>query len=48
MDGLKKVLAAQEIVLGEKNAAADALITVVGAESEKVSKEKAIGNCFTF
>lgn len=33
----------QEVVLGEKNAAADALITVVSAESEKVAKEKAIG-----
>lgn len=43
MDGLKEILAVQEVVLAEKNAAADALITVVGAESEKVAKEKAIG-----
>lgn len=48
VDGLKEVLAVQEVVLAEKNAAADALITVVGAESEKVAKEKAIGNLFFY
>lgn len=37
-------LAEQEIILKEKNKAAEALIEVVGAESEKVSKEKAFGN----
>ncbi|KAK6632535.1 hypothetical protein RUM43_013303 [Polyplax serrata] len=42
VDGLKEILAVQEVVLAEKNAAADALITVVGAESDKVAKEKAI------
>lgn len=36
-------LAEQEIVLKVKNKAAEELIEVVGAESEKVSKEKAFG-----
>lgn len=39
-------LAEQEIVLKEKNKAAEELIEVVGAESEKVSKEKAFGKIF--
>ncbi|CAB3248907.1 unnamed protein product [Arctia plantaginis] len=38
---LKVTLAEQEIILKVKNKAAEALIEVVGAESEKVSKEKA-------
>ncbi|XP_069702004.1 dynein beta chain, ciliary-like [Periplaneta americana] len=42
VDDLKVVLAAQEIELNEKNIAADKLIQVVGIETEKVSKEKAV------
>ncbi|XP_047526088.1 dynein beta chain, ciliary-like isoform X1 [Pieris napi] len=38
---LKVTLAEQEIILKVKNKAAEELIDVVGAESEKVSKEKA-------
>ncbi|KAI8425202.1 hypothetical protein MSG28_007025 [Choristoneura fumiferana] len=38
---LKVTLAEQEIILKEKNKAAEELIHVVGAESDKVSKEKA-------
>lgn len=41
VDGLKEVLANQEITLKEKNEAADNLIQVIGIETEKVSKEKA-------
>lgn len=36
-------LAEQEIILKQKNKAAEELILVVGAESDKVSKEKAFG-----
>lgn len=43
MDDLKVKLAIQEVELKIKNDAADALIEVVGIETEKVSKEKAIG-----
>lgn len=40
---LQVTLAEQEIVLKEKNKNAEELIEVVGAESDKVSKEKAFG-----
>ena len=40
----KVTLAEQEQILKVKNKAAEELIEVVGAESEKVSKEKAFGN----
>lgn len=40
VDELKKKLAVQEIELKEKNDAADALIEIVGIETEKVSIEK--------
>ncbi|KAK9702182.1 Dynein heavy chain region D6 P-loop domain [Popillia japonica] len=43
-DGLKDVLAVQEVELGEKNAAADKLIAVLSTENEKVSKEQAIAS----
>lgn len=43
MDDLKAKLAAQEVVLKQKNDAADALIEIVGIETEKVSQEKKIG-----
>lgn len=43
MDDLKAKLAIQEIELKAKNDAADALIEIVGIETEKVSKEKALG-----
>lgn len=43
---LKVTLAEQEIILKVKNKAAEELIEVVGAESEKVSKEKAFGEVF--
>lgn len=42
VDGLKEVLANQQVTLKEKNDAADKLIQVIGVETEKVSKEKAI------
>ncbi|XP_031327312.1 dynein beta chain, ciliary-like [Photinus pyralis] len=42
VDGLKEVLAVQEVVLAEKNAAADKLIVVLGTENEKVETEKKI------
>lgn len=42
VDDLKEKLAAQEVELTEKNEAANKLIAVVGAETEKVSKEKNI------
>lgn len=41
---LKAKLAAQEVELAQKNEDANKLITVVGAETEKVSKEKAIAD----
>nr|XP_023023241.1 dynein beta chain, ciliary-like [Leptinotarsa decemlineata] len=44
VDGLKEVLAEQEIVLGEKNKAASELIAVLSAENEKVGKEQEIAS----
>jgi dynein heavy chain, axonemal len=44
VDDLKAKLAAQEVVLKQKNDAADALIEIVGVETEKVSQEKKIGS----
>ncbi|KAG8321107.1 hypothetical protein J6590_052483 [Homalodisca vitripennis] len=44
VDNLKAKLAVQEVELKIKNDAADALIEVVGIETEKVSKEKAIAD----
>lgn len=41
---LKQKLAIQEIELQQKNEAADALIAIVGIETEKVQREKALGN----
>lgn len=41
---LKKTLAIQEVELKEKNEAADALIEIVGVETEKVQTEKAIAD----
>lgn len=41
---LKKTLAVQEIELKEKNEAADALIAIVGIETDKVQNEKAIAD----
>ena len=43
MDDLKAKLAIQEVELKQKNDAADALIEIVGVETEKVSHEKSIG-----
>lgn len=44
MDDLKAKLAVQEAELKQKNENADKLIQVVGVETEKVSKEKAIAD----
>ena len=44
MADLKAKLAAQEVELALKNEEANKLIQVVGAETEKVSKEKAIAD----
>lgn len=44
VDGLKEVLAVQEVELGIKNDAADKLIQVLSAENEKVGKEQAIAS----
>uniref|UniRef100_A0A8B9MIW9 Dynein axonemal heavy chain 17 n=1 Tax=Accipiter nisus TaxID=211598 RepID=A0A8B9MIW9_9AVES len=44
VDELKAKLAAQEVELKQKNDDADKLIQVVGVETEKVSKEKAIAD----
>ena len=44
MDDLKGKLAAQEVELAIKNEEANKLIQVVGAETEKVGKEKAIAD----
>nr|CAD7441487.1 unnamed protein product [Timema bartmani] len=44
VDDLKAKLAIQEIELQKKNEAADALIEIVGVETEKVSTEKAIAD----
>ena len=41
---MKSKLASQEVELAQKNEEANKLIQVVGAESEKVSKEKAIAD----
>lgn len=41
---LKKTLAIQEVELKEKNEAADALIEIVGIETEKVQNEKAFAD----
>ena len=43
VDELKQKLAIQEIELKQKNEAADVLIAIVGVETEKVQKEKALG-----
>merc|ERR1719272_522382 len=42
VDDMKAKLGAQELVLAEKNIAANALIERVGIETEKVNKEKAV------
>ncbi|KAK4884824.1 hypothetical protein RN001_001095 [Aquatica leii] len=42
VDGLQEVLAVQQVVLAEKNEAADKLIVVLGVENEKVEAEKMI------
>lgn len=44
MDDLKAKLAAQEVDLKQKNEDADKLIQVVGVETEKVSREKAVAD----
>lgn len=44
MDDLKAKLATQEVEVKQKNEDADRLIQVVGVETGKVSKEKAIAN----
>lgn len=44
VDDLKAKLASQEVELAQKNEEANKLIQVVGAETEKVSKEKAIAD----
>ena len=44
MNELKAQLAEQEIELTKKNEEADKLIEIVGIETEKVSKEKAIAD----
>ncbi|XP_072167681.1 dynein beta chain, ciliary [Diadema setosum] len=44
VDDLKAKLASQEVELAQKNEDADKLIQVVGVETEKVSKEKAIAD----
>lgn len=43
VDELKQKLAVQEVELQQKNEAADTLIAIVGVETEKVQKEKALG-----
>lgn len=43
MEDLKAKLAVQEIELQQKNDAADALIEIVGVETDKVQMEKALG-----
>ncbi|XP_060520898.1 dynein beta chain, ciliary-like [Cylas formicarius] len=44
VDGLKEVLAVQEVELAEKNVAASKLIEVLSIENEKVAKEQAIAS----
>jgi dynein heavy chain len=46
VDDLKAVLAVQEVELKIKNDAADALIEIVGIETEKVCTEKASGKFY--
>lgn len=41
---MKSKLASQEVELAQKNEDANKLIAIVGAETEKVSKEKAIAD----
>lgn len=48
VDDLKAKLAVQEIELKQKNDAADALIEIVGVETEKVSKEKTLGELLNY
>lgn len=44
VDDLKAKLAAQEVELKQKNEDADKLIQVVGVETEKVTREKAVAD----
>ncbi|XP_012283270.1 dynein beta chain, ciliary [Orussus abietinus] len=44
VDDLKRKLAVQEIELQQKNEAADALIAIVGVETQKVQAEKALAD----
>ncbi|RZC39341.1 MT, DHC N2, AAA 7, DHC N1 and/or AAA 9 domain containing protein [Asbolus verrucosus] len=44
VDGLKEVLAVQEVELNEKNEAAGKLIAVLSAENEKVAKEQDVAS----
>jgi hypothetical protein len=44
VNDLKQQLATQEIELNKKNEEADKLIEIVGIETERVSKEKAIAD----
>ncbi|XP_052121255.1 dynein beta chain, ciliary-like [Frankliniella occidentalis] len=44
VDDLKAKLAVQEVELKQKNEAADVLIEIVGVETEKVSREKAVAD----
>ncbi len=44
VDDLKSKLASQEVELAQKNEDANKLIQVVGAETEKVTREKAIAD----
>jgi len=44
VNDLKAQLAEQEVELTKKNEEADKLIEIVGIETEKVSKEKAIAD----
>ena len=41
---MKQQLAAQEVELNKKNEEADKLIEIVGVETERVSREKAIAD----
>ena len=47
VDELNAKLATQEVELRQKNEDADKLIQVVGVESDKVSREKAIAKTIT-
>lgn len=44
VDDLKSKLASQEVELAQKNEDANKLIQIVGAETEKVTKEKTIAD----